>query len=103
MPRLLTASAVALVLFGSSLASAQNVPGSEASIRASDSAERQKVAAGYRDAAASSSSPRNTTYGYGFPTASQRSFGIPGSDASRKRAEEAARASVLKPRGAGGF
>jgi len=102
MPRLLTASAVALVLFGSSLASAQYVPGSEASIRASDSAERQKVAAGYRDAAASSL-PRNTTHGYGYPTVSQRSFGIPGSDASRKRAEEAARASVLKPRGAGGF
>lgn len=99
MTRLLTASAAALVLFGTTLASAQYVPGSDATTRANGFAERQRVAAGYPEAAARAKA--RTSYGY--TTAGRPSADVPGSDYARKRAEEAARASVQRSRGVAGF
>ena len=100
MTRLLATSAVALVLFGTTLASAQYVPGSDATSRANGFAERERIAAGYPDAVTRPTT-RNSTYGY--PVAGPSSAIIPGSESARKRAEEAARASVLRPTRAGGF
>ncbi|NDV87943.1 hypothetical protein GTW51_14650 [Aurantimonas aggregata] len=93
MISIITTSAVALVLFGSTLASAQYVPGSDATSRANGYTERLKVAAGYPDAAAPST-VRNTTFGY--PAAERTTVVIPGSDASLRQADEAARASVQR-------
>ncbi|MEF2549912.1 hypothetical protein VQ042_00835 [Aurantimonas sp. A2-1-M11] len=73
------------------------MPGSDATSRANAFAERERIAAGYPDAAARSTT-RSSTYGY--PAADQSSADIPGSEYARKRAEEAARASVLRPLGA---
>lgn len=101
MTRLLTTSVAALVLFGTTLASAQYVPGSDATSRANGYVERQRVAAGYPDAAARSTVQRST-FGYSA-AASRPSADVPGSEFSRKRAEEAARASVVRPAGAAGF
>ncbi|UIJ72610.1 hypothetical protein [Aurantimonas sp. HBX-1] len=100
MIRILATSAVALVLFASTMASAQYVPGSDATSRANGFAERQRVAAGYPDAAARAT-VRPTTYGYA--TAARPAATVPGSEYARKRSEEAARASVVRPTDVTGF
>jgi hypothetical protein len=101
MIRLLTTSAAALVLFGTSLASAQYVPGSDATSRASGFVERQRVAAGYPDTAARPAAPTATIFGY--PTAKRTAAKVPGSEFARKRGEEAARADIQRRSGAAGF
>jgi hypothetical protein len=101
MTRLLTTSAAALVLFGTSLASAQYVPGSDATSRASGFAERQRVAAGYPDAVARPAARTATTFGY--PAAERTGTEVPGSEFARTRAEEAARADIQRRSGAAGF
>ncbi|MEH6717802.1 MAG: hypothetical protein V7704_02885 [Aurantimonas endophytica] len=100
MTRLLATSVAALVLFGSTMASAQYVPGSNATSRANGYAERLKVATGYPEAAGRSPARAST---FGFPEAGRQNADIPGSDYARKRADEAARASVQRRVGVTGF
>ncbi len=95
MTRLVTAGAAALVLMGTSLASAQHVPGSQAESRAEDFAQRQQVAAGYRDAATASTLRRSA---YGYAAVGRVSSAVPGVQSWQNPAEVAARASA-RPHG----